>query len=76
VVEPAARDIGEAVKAGDVVAFELLVTCEKLNEVVGRAANLRGEEASQEVSNNATNTVLGKDIKRVVDANPELNLGG
>lgn len=38
--------------------------------------NLRSEKSGQEISNDATNTVLGKDIESVIYANPKLDLGG
>lgn len=44
--------------------------------MVAKGGNLRSKKAGQEVSNYATNSVLRKDVERVVDAKPELDLGG
>lgn len=37
--------------------------------------DLRSKESSQEVANDTTNSMFGEDIKTVVDAEPELDLG-
>lgn len=43
---------------------------------VGEGVYSRGEETGQEVSDDATDGVLSKDIETVVDSDPELDLGG
>lgn len=73
VVDPAAGDDGEAVEVGDVVTTKLLIF---VHFVLEGGRSLRGKEGSADVASNTTNSVDGKDIESVVDANQELELGG
>lgn len=44
--------------------------------VIWGKKNLRSEETGQQVADDTTNSVLGKDIEAIVNADPELELGG
>ena len=78
-VEPAAGDGGEAVEVGDVVAVHAkkgLARHLRRNWGVTVGVDLRSKEAGAEIADQTADSMDGKDVERVIDAEEKLQLGG
>jgi len=64
-----------AIKSSHIVTLVKLVGV-AVQDFKWVAGNLRSEDTGEEVADNTANTVLSKNIKRLVNANKELDLGG
>ena len=75
-VEPAARDLGEAVEVRYVVSVVSLANIQKVFMKEGALEYVRSEEGGEKVSNDTADTVLPEDIKRIVNTDNILQLRG
>ena len=64
-IEPAARDLGEAVEVRDVITVAVRLV-RALNRMISMGYS-RSEESSQEIADDTTNAMYSENVERVID---------